>query len=303
MTLALILICALLLDAVLGEPKWLWSHVPHPAVVMGRVITLLDRSLNNGNLRRAKGALCILILLGIAVTAGLVLSQFGAIIEVIVATILLAHRSLVDHVAAVAAGLRENLSEGRTAVSMIVSRDTADMDETLVARAAIESAAENFSDGVVAPALWFLMCGLPGLIAYKMVNTADSMIGYRTEKYEAFGWAAARLDDLMNLIPARATALLVMLVAGRRDIGAIRADARLHRSPNAGWPEAAMSRALGIALSGPRAYDGKLQDFPWVNPDGRRTLTPVDINAAISMLWKTWGALVLLIALLGLLTF
>jgi adenosylcobinamide-phosphate synthase len=176
------------------------------------------------------------------------------------------------------------------------------MDEVAVARSAIESAAENLSDGVVAPAFWFLIGGAPGIIVYKMVNTADSMIGYRTPRYLEFGWAAARMDDLLNLIPARLTALLIALVGRVADWRGTIADARLHRSPNAGWPEAALSRALGIALAGPRAYDGVLQDYPWVNGTGRRPLTPEDIDATIGLLWKTWAALFVLCALIGAVT-
>lgn len=289
MTLAAALACALLLDAVLGEPNWLWSRVAHPAVIMGRLIGWLDKTFNRGKHRRAKGAACMLIAAGSALIVGFALSLFGPVVEVLCAAILLAQRSLTDHVAAVAKGLRQSLSEGRQAVSMIVSRDTADMDETRTARAAIESAAENLSDGVIAPALWFLVGGLPAMLTYKMINTADSMIGYRTPRHEAFGWASARTDDLINLLPARITALLIATAAWQRNWRAIRADARLHKSPNAGWPEAAMSRALGIALAGPRAYDGTLQDFPWVNSAGRKTLSADDIDGSVAVLWKAWG--------------
>ena len=302
MSLPLLLLCALVLDAVFGEPDWLWSRAPHPAVLMGRLIGHMDRRYNGGGARRAKGTLCVAVLLGVALSTGWLLSLGGGVVEVLVAAILLAQRSLVDHVRAVAQALRRSLADGRQAVSMIVSRDTAAMDEAQTARAAIESAAENLSDGVIAPAFWFLVGGLPLMIAYKIVNTADSMIGYRTERHEAFGWAAARLDDILNLIPARLTALLIACVAGVRDIRGVRADARLHRSPNAGWPEAAMSRALGVALSGPRAYDGQMRDFPWVNPDGRRALTPADIDDTITILWKAWGLWFVLCAVIGFLT-
>ncbi|MEM9577572.1 MAG: adenosylcobinamide-phosphate synthase CbiB [Pseudomonadota bacterium] len=302
MTTALVLLCALLLDALIGEPHWLWSRLPHPAVLMGRLVGALDQRLNVGASGKVRGILCVLVLISAGYLTGAAVSSLGPVAEVLVAAILLAQRSLVQHVAAVAKGLATSLPAGRKAVAMIVSRDTAQMDRSQVARAAIESAAENLSDGVIAPAFWLLIGGLPGLVIYKMVNTADSMIGYRTPKYEAFGWAAARLDDALNLIPARATALVIMLVSRTGQFGDIRSDARLHRSPNAGWPEAAMARALGIALSGPRAYDGTLRDFPWVNPDGRRDLTEVDIDAANVMLWKTWAAVVCLCALTALLT-
>lgn len=297
---ALLLICALCLDAALGEPKWLWTRLPHPAVLMGRLVGQLDQRFNNGTARQLKGALCVLALILIGLATGSLLSALGPLVEVVVAAILLAQRSLVQHVGLVADGLRLSLSEGRRSVAQIVSRDIDTMDDSQIARSAIESAAENLSDGVIAPAFWFLVGGLPGLVLYKLINTADSMIGYRTPRHADFGWAAARLDDLLNLIPARLTAALIALPARCFDIAGIQADARPHRSPNAGWPEAAMSRALGIALAGPRAYDGQLRDFPFVNDTGRRILTPVDIDASIVMLWKAWAGFLALCALIAL---
>ncbi|MQY42156.1 cobalamin biosynthesis protein [Epibacterium sp. SM1969] len=290
MNTALLLIFALLLDALLGEPRWLWSHLPHPAVVMGRLVGALDKTFNAGTAKKAKGVLAVLLLVAAGIALGCLLSLGGPIVIIPVAAILLAQRSLVEHVRAVAEGLEKDLPAGRFAVSMIVSRDTKDMDESQIARSAIESGAENLSDGVIAPAFWFLVAGLPGLIAYKMVNTADSMIGYRTDQYRDFGWAAARLDDVLNLGPARLTALMCALLRWQLPKWrAIVSDARQHRSPNAGWPEAAMSRVLGVSLAGPRSYDGTLQEFPWVNPDGRKTLTSRDIRACCSALWQVWG--------------
>ena len=289
MNTAAILALAMLLDAALGEPEWLWRRMPHPAVLMGRLIGWGDRRLNNGTARQAKGVALLLALMLGAGVLGWVLSLFGPLVETLLAAIFLAQRSLVDHVRAVADGLRQSLPAGRRAVAMIVSRDTADMTEDAVARSAIESGAENLSDGIIAPALWFLVAGLPGLLVYKIVNTADSMIGYRTPRYADFGWAAARVDDLLNLIPARLTALLIALPGGVlhhwRDI---RADAALHRSPNAGWPEAAMARAIGVALAGPRSYDGQVQQFPWVHGAGARVIGPQEIDAAITRLWQAW---------------
>ncbi|WP_436398181.1 adenosylcobinamide-phosphate synthase CbiB [Roseobacter sp. S98] len=302
MSTAALLVFALLLDALFGEPEPVWRRIPHPAVLMGRLVGWLDTRLNSGTSLQAKGALAVCCLVITGGLTGVLLSAGGPVIEVLAAAILLAQRSLVDHVRAVAKGLGASLEEGRRQVAMIVSRDTDAMDDTAVARSAIESAAENLSDGVIAPAFWFLIAGLPGLIVYKLINTADSMIGYRTPRYADFGRAAARTDDLLNLIPARLTALLIAGVAGITDLRGIRADACLHRSPNAGWPEAAMSRALGIALSGPRAYDGEMREFPYVNEAGRRTLRSVDIDAAIGMLWKTWGLFVALCIGLALLT-
>lgn len=296
------LFLAMLLDAALGEPKWLWSRLPHPAVLMGRAVGWADESFNSGDQRRANGFLTMAGLAIGALLLGWILSLFGPVVEIIVAAILLAQRSLVDHVRAVADALRLSVGDGRMSVAMIVGRDTRDMDRPAVARAAIESAAENFSDGVIAPVFWFALLGLPGLLMYKITNTADSTIGYRTPRHKDFGWAAARFDDLLNLIPARLTALLIALPHGvLRDWPAIVRDARRHRSPNAGWPEAAMARAIGVALSGPRSYGGEMRDFPFVHPEGRDDIGPDDIDAATRVLWTGWGialALALTAALL-----
>lgn len=296
------LLTALILDAALGEPRWIWTRLPHPAVLMGRAVAWCDRVLNHGTRQRARGVLALAVLLSLALaTAGLLMAlPLGPLPEILTCAILLAQRSLVEHVRAVASGLRRSLSDGRRAVAMIVSRDTSAMEAPAVARSAIESAAENLSDGVVAPAFWFAVAGLPGLIIYKIVNTADSMIGYRTPRHEAFGWATARLDDGLNWIPARLTAGLIALTTGQtRAGGAIARDAALHRSPNAGWPEAAMARALDVALAGPRSYDGTMRDFPFVHPEGRRDPGPEDINDAIGVLWRVWGVLVLGAAILA----
>ncbi len=303
MTTAAILICALVLDALLGEPKWLWSRAPHPAVLMGNLIGWCDKRINSGPAQRLKGALVMLALGCSALLLGALLAKLGWAVELILAAILIAQKSLVEHVAAVANALRHSTEAGRQSVAMIVGRDTAGMDDSAIARSAIESAAENLSDGVIAPAFWFLIGGLPMLLLYKITNTADSMIGYRTPRHEAFGWAAARFDDLLNLIPARLTTLLIALPYGiMRKLPAIAKEARKHRSPNAGWPEAAMSRALGVALSGPRSYDGALREFPFVNETGRKSLSANDIEAACRALWVTWGvfaALVFALRLFG----
>lgn len=297
------LVFALCLDALFGEPKWLWDRFPHPAVLIGCVIGALDKALNKGAARKLRGTLVFAGLCGVAVGIGLVLQALpGQAVDMILAAILFAQRSLVDHVKAVGDALRLSVADGRRTVASIVGRDTSAMDAPAVSRAAIESAAENFSDGVVAPVFWFLIGGLPGLFLYKATNTADSMIGYRTAQYEAFGWAAARFDDLLNWVPARLTALFIAL--SYFDFGAwseIRKDAKLHRSPNAGWPEAAMARVLGIALSGPRSYDGQMQAFPFVNATGRKEIGADEIDAAVAALWRVWGVLLscaLLIALM-----
>jgi adenosylcobinamide-phosphate synthase len=301
---ALILLLALLLDAALGEPKWLWQRLPHPAVLMGRLVGFLELHLNRGRARRAKGLLAAVLLVIAGLAIGALLGRLGPLVELLVAAILLAQRSLVDHVEEVARGLRLSLAQGRRAVALIVSRDTGEMDQSAVARSAIESAAENLSDGVIAPAFWFLLLGLPGLVTYKLINTADSMVGYRNERYAQFGTAAARLDDLLNLLPARLTALLIALTHGALDQWrAIAADARQHKSPNAGWPEAATARALGVALAGPRAYGGVMQPLAWVNGSAKRELGPRDIDAVVAALWRAWalaGALLIGLWLVGL---
>ena len=298
---ASLLLPAMLLDAALGEPKALWSRLPHPAVLMGRAVALADRRMNQGRARKAKGVVALAALgLGALALGWLIhLIPDGGLLEIITVAILLAQRSLVDHVQAVARGLRMSLAEGRRAVAMIVGRDTAAMDEAAVARAAIESAAENLSDGVIAPLFWYLVAGLPGLLLYKITNTADSMIGHRTPRHEQFGWAAARFDDLLNLIPARLTALLLALAHWRPDAGGvILRDAPLHRSPNAGWPEAAMAVVLGISLAGPRSYNGEMKSFPWVYPEGRRDPGPREIEAACAALWRAWGLMLALTLLM-----
>jgi adenosylcobinamide-phosphate synthase len=290
---AALLIPAMLLDAALGEPKAIWDRYPHPAVLMGRVVGWCDARFNTGANRRAKGVAVMVALAMLAVALGrfiAFLPDFG-IIEVLVAAILLAQRSLVQHVAAVARGLRTSLRDGRRAVAMIVGRDTDVLDRSGVARSAIESAAENLSDGVIAPAFWFLVAGLPGLMLYKITNTADSMIGHMTPRHREFGWAAARFDDLLNLIPARLSALLVALTNGWTDAAPILRDAPLHRSPNAGWPEAAVACVQGIALAGPRSYHGQMTDYPWVYPEGRRELGPDDIDQTIRTLWRAWAGM------------
>ena len=280
----------MLLDAVFGEPRMLWDRLPHPAVLMGRLVAFLDRTFNTGQDRKSKGVLALSLLCFTAAVIGSLLSQFGWVIEIIVAAILLAQKSLIDHVKAVATGLRKSIEEGRIAVSMIVSRDTKDMNEAQVARSAIESAAENFSDGVIAPAFWFLVGGLPAMLVYKFVNTADSMIGYKTEQYLEFGWASARFDDLLNWIPARLSMLLIVVFAKQPvNFRAIVSEAKRHKSPNAGWPEAAMARAINVALAGPRSYDGQLQQLPWVNETGRQTITADDVDAAVRILWRAWN--------------
>jgi adenosylcobinamide-phosphate synthase len=289
-----ILLIALVLDYFIGDPHSIWARFPHPAVLMGRLVTWFDDRLNKGAGLMAKGIVAIALLSIAAFAVGLAirwLPDFG-ILELIIVTILLAHNSLVQHVKDVATGLSQSLPLGRAAVGRIVGRDTASLDQSGVSRAAVESAAENFSDAVIAPVFWYFFLGLPGLLLYKMVNTADSMIGHRTDRYLKFGFGAAKLDDILNWIPARLCGSLMCLVYRSRDsFELMRTDAGLHSSPNAGWPESAMAAILDVSLSGPRMYQGKLTDDAYINPRGRREMTPDDITGAIAVLNRSWLAL------------
>jgi len=302
MSAAAIIVLALMLDAIAGEPRWLWSRLPHPTVVIGSLIASLDTRLNHGQNRKFRGILALTILVGLGWTAAALIARlpFHSAFEVLIAAVFLAHRSLADHVRDVARGLHNSIEDGRRAVARIVGRDTANLEEPAIVRAAIESAAENLSDGVIAPVFWFVIAGLPGLLIYKIVNTADSMIGYRNARYTDFGWASARLDDLVNWIPARLTALLIALAHFRPDIGRfIRRDAPLHRSPNAGWPEAAMAACLDVALAGPRNYDGENHDFPFVYDEGDHQPGADAIDRSVTALWRTWALAVAILAILS----
>jgi adenosylcobinamide-phosphate synthase len=297
-----ILLLATLLDAAVGEPAWLYRWVPHPVVTIGRAVAWGERRLlwpGVPQTRRRWRGLALLAgvaggaaLLGFAVDYLLRRLPSGWLLEVVLMSTLLAHRSLVDHVAAVADGLDRSIAEGRRAVALIVGRDPERLDEAGVGRAAIESLAENLSDGVVAPLFWGVVAGLPGMLAYKAVNTLDSMVGHKNERYRAFGWASARLDDLANLVPARLTGALLCLAGAseRAPLESCRAmlrDAPRHRSPNAGWPEAAMAAALGLRLAGPRAYGGKAVADAWMG-DGRPEVTPGDVRRALGLAWRAW---------------
>lgn len=289
-----VLIIALVLDAIIGDPKFIWERIPHPAMIMGQAIDWCDRKLNLGSGLLLKGGLVMLALVIIAYLVGylIVLIPDYDILEVAIVTILLAHKDLIRHVRNVAIALDSGVDSARKALSQIVGRDTSELDESSICRGAIESAAENFSDGVVAPAFWYLTFGLPGMLVYKMVNTADSMIGYLNEKYAMFGKAAARLDDLMNWIPARLTGAVMCMVGRKRGAWEImREEAQFHRSPNAGWPEAAMAASLGIALAGPRTYEGKLSTDAFINGSARRALKSKDIYQANGILWRCWFAI------------
>jgi adenosylcobinamide-phosphate synthase len=291
---------ALLIEALFGYPDWLVRTIGHPVTWMGRLIGVLDRSLNHDTIgaarRRRAGACALLVIIGVAAAVGAVLEYgflllpFGLAVTAAAASTLLAQRSLYDHVQRVAVALERNdVTGARAAVSHIVGRDPDALDQAGIARAAIESLAESFSDGIVAPAFWLAAAGLPGGAVYKAINTADSMIGHRTARYEAFGYAAARLDDLVNLPASRLSAALIAAAAAlSADVsaaGAWRAlwrDAPHHRSPNAGYPEAAMAGALGLALAGPRVYGG-IEVADAMMGDGRRDATAADIRRALSL--------------------
>ncbi|WP_342108240.1 adenosylcobinamide-phosphate synthase CbiB [Methylobacterium sp. SI9] len=312
-----VLALALGIEAAAGYPDALYRAAGHPVTWIGRLIATLERGLNRGSARRRRLAGCLalaLLLVAVGLPA-LILTALAGLAGPLPALALLglacaslpAQRSLHDHVAAVERALRGGgLEAGRRAVAMIVGRDPERLDEPAVCRAAIESLAENFSDGIVAPAFWIGGLGLPGGALYKAINTADSMIGHRTPRYEAFGWAAARLDDGVNLPASRLAGLLIAgaaLLRGADARGAFKAmarDAGHHRSPNAGWPESAMAGALGLKLAGPRVYDGTLVPDAHMG-DGRADATADDIARAL-VLYRTacWLQGGLVLALLGL---
>jgi len=284
----LLLVAGLLIDALFGDMPVIFRYVPHPVVLAGRVIAFFDRKLNRETrtqvARRERGIVTVIVLVGGAALLGLIVERIcrgslvGAVIEAVLIAVLVAQRSLYEHVAAVAAALATGgLDSGREAVRHIVGRDPMSLDAHGVARAALESLAENFSDGVVAPVFWYLLFGLPGLLAYKMANTLDSMIGHRTSHYRAFGWAAARLDDVLNTVPAPLSGILFAVAAvfarnarPGHAVAIMLRDGRKHHSPNAGWPESAMAGALGLALAGPRRYPEGLVADPWLGDGSAR---------------------------------
>ena len=297
---AAVALLAMLIELGIGYPQRLVSVVGHPVTWIGVLIGRLDRLLNRGTaipLRRAAGILAVVVMLAVVGAIAwlaqwqLLRLPFGILIVAGLGGTMIAQRSLHRYVANVASALElQDLDTGRKAVSHIVGRDTAELDRAGVARAAIESLAENFSDGVVAPVFWLVVAGLPGVALYKAINTADSMIGHRTSRYASFGWAAARLDDLVNLPASRLTALLLVAAAVlRKDASAgdawraVRHDAAHHRSPNAGYPEAAIAGALGLALAGPRVYGGVPVNDAFMGDDGRREANAKDIRRALAL--------------------
>lgn len=311
---------SLLIERLVGYPDWLFRRIGHPVTWIGSLIALLDRKWNReqGSFsnREAKGVLALVVFLGVTVSIALALQNvllvlpLGLLLVAIVGASLPAQKSLEQHVEAVATSLEsEGLEGGRRAVSMIVGRDPDQLDEAAVCRAAIESLAENFSDGIVAPSFWLGLLGLPGGAGYKAINTADSMIGHRTPRHEAFGWASARVDDLVNLPASRLTACLFIVAAvfvkGASPQGALRAvarDAKHHRSPNAGWPESALAGALGFALAGPRSYGGQMIQARFMGEGGRRNLTAADIRQALKLARVADALLIGLFGFLALVT-
>ncbi|SEL88515.1 adenosylcobinamide-phosphate synthase [Roseivivax marinus] len=301
-----------LVDAALGWPDRLHSRIGHPVTWIGALIASLDRRLNDdagtGRCRRIAGAATVALVLIVVATpatlvqAALPAGPLGLVLGGVLAWPFLAIRSMHDHVASVARPLAAgDLEAARRAVAMIVGRDPARLDGAGIARATIESLAENTSDGIVAPLFWGVIGGLPGLALYKAINTMDSMIGHRTPRHEAFGWAAARLDDLVNLVPARLTGAVFALASLRPHIAlpVMWRDAGQHRSPNAGWPEAAMAGALGVRLSGPRVYGARIADEPFVN-DGGADPDAADIARGLALYRRAMVCLAALLAGLAL---
>ncbi|WP_028349647.1 adenosylcobinamide-phosphate synthase CbiB [Bradyrhizobium murdochi] len=286
---------AMTVDALLGWPGPLFARIGHPVTWIGRLISILDRNWNRStdapSIRRVAGVTAALLVIGVCVGIGwimeaaLVPGWSRVVLLGILAWPMVALRSLYDHVVAVAQPLQSgDLKAARLAVAQIVGRDPATLDEAGIARAAIESLAENASDGVVAPVFWGALFGLPGIVGYKAVNTLDSMIGHRSERHLYFGWAAARIDDIANFIPARLTGFLFALVSLRVPdaLSCMVRDANRHRSVNAGWPEAAMAGALGVRLSGPRSYHGSVTNEPWLN-DGARDPLAADVRQGLML--------------------
>lgn len=290
------------LEAAVGYPNALHRRLPHPVVWIGGLISALEAGLNHSGFsqvtRHLLGIATLAIIVCVSAMAGwLVTCVGGPWAIVLIGTLGLAQRSLFDHVRAVARPLAAgDLDSARISVGHIVGRDVARLSESDIATAAIESLAESFCDGVVAPLFWFVIAGLPGLFVYKAVNTADSLIGHREPRWRSFGWASARFDDLLNLIPAR-LAGVVIAVAGRAGWRVMLRDAGKHASPNAGWPEAAMAGALGVQLGGPAWYDGALSQRP-VLGEGKAA-TPADLARALRIYLLSCGLLWLMLAAIG----
>jgi adenosylcobinamide-phosphate synthase len=295
-----LLLGALILDAFVGEMAPLFRWVPHPIAALGYLIGFLENKLNREHRsernRNLLGIVLVLLIAGLAAAIGYGITMLathqiaGQALELFIMVLMVSQRSLFVHVRAVGRALRDDgLSGGRRAVAHIVGRAPESLDKYGIARAAIESLGENFSDAVVAPVFWYVIFGLPGILAYKAVNTMDSMVGHMSPRYRAFGMAAARTDDLLNLVPARLSGLFIaaaaLFVSGGAPLAALRTmwcDAMRHRSPNAGWPEAAMAGALGLALAGPRHYSQQAIHDSWIGV-GTTQATHADIRRALHL--------------------
>ena len=289
---------AVVIEKYTGYPQAVFDRISHPVVWIGKLITFLDQTLNVSGVSPTEGRLRGVINIALLIAAVFVPTYIiarslegwshGWLVEALLATSLIAQKSMKDHVLAVYDALGRSLPEARHAVSMIVGRDPSNLDESGIAKAALESLAENTSDGIVAPVLWYALLGLPGIAVYKAINTADSMIGHKSLKYLHFGWAAARLDDLVNLPASRLTGLAFAATRPSRFgqiVDIMRRDAPKHQSPNAGWPEAAMAGALGLRFGGPRSYEGEMVDLPYMG-EGRDTMTRQDVADGLKVMSK-----------------
>jgi adenosylcobinamide-phosphate synthase len=308
---------ALLIERLFGYPRQLYDRISHPVEWIGTILAKLETLLYEPEVEalqaRLRGLAALLVLLFIVVLPSVLIGsflstfKFGWIIEALLATALIAQHSLYEHVSAVGRGLDTSLIEGRKAVAKIVGRDPAALDESGVVKGALESLAENTSDGIVAPLFWYVLLGLPGIVAYKAINTADSMIGHKSERYIYFGWATARLDDFINLPASRITGLLFVSAAawndserGKLAMQAMWRDASKHQSPNAGWPESALAASLGVKFGGPRSYAGTRVDLPWMG-EGRELLNRDDIRKGLRLYGTAMTFLFFLLALCALL--
>ena len=306
------IIIALTIDRIIGWPNWLFRRISHPVVLIGNLISVCEKTFNSENttasIRRFWGIITVLIVTGVCLLAALFISslipdnRLGTILTSLLIWPWIAAKSLSEHVEKVALSLSKADSESaRAAVSMIVGRNAKTLDDYGIARASLESLSENTSDGVIAPLFWAVIFGLPGLFVYKAINTLDSMIGYRTHTHEAFGWAAAKLDDFVNYLPARLTGTIYVLTAKNPiySFSVMWRDAKKHRSPNAGWPESGFAAALNVRLSGPRYYDGKLTDDEWLHEEGKEP-TSEDIFLGLKhynrlLNWVTLLSIILLL--------
>jgi adenosylcobinamide-phosphate synthase len=306
---------ALLIEGFVGYPPLLQGSIGHPVQWMGRLLDFLDEGLNDPEAtpanNRINGVIALVVLVVCFALPAVIIAQvlaripYGWAVNMLLALPFIAQKSLVDHVTAVARALPQSLARAREEVGKIVGRDPNSLDESGVAKAALESLAENASDGVVAPVFWYALLGLPGLVAYKAINTADSMIGHKSEKYLNFGWAAARLDDLVNLPASRLTGLLfagAARVLGEAQMksawAAMLRDASKHNSPNAGWPESSMAGALGFAFGGPRSYHGEVVNLPTMG-NGRTPQDAKDIEAGLALLRNALALLIVAGAILA----